>query len=68
MRPNKKISAVKKRRKELGITQRELAYEANISYPHITLLERGVAQNPTSKTIAKLNMALAKISKRKGEK
>ncbi|MGY2183538.1 helix-turn-helix domain-containing protein [Pseudomonas agarici] len=49
--------ALKKRRKDMGLTQEELAHLADLQRNYISFLERGVYQ-PTITTIFKLSAAL----------
>lgn len=49
--------ALKNKRKDLGLTQEELAYQAELQRNYISFLERGIYQ-PTITTIFKLSAAL----------
>ncbi|MDE5936651.1 MAG: helix-turn-helix transcriptional regulator [Ruminococcus sp.] len=48
---------VKNRRKELGMTQVELAFTTHLSQPYISMLEKGQF-NPTAPAIIKLAVVL----------
>jgi transcriptional regulator with XRE-family HTH domain len=49
--------ALKNRRKDMGLTQEELAHQADLLRNHISFLERGIYQ-PTITTIFKSSAAL----------
>jgi transcriptional regulator with XRE-family HTH domain len=48
---------LRQRRKHLGLTQEQLAHEANVQRNYVSLIERGINQ-PTITIIFKLAMAL----------
>ena len=49
--------AVRRRRKELGLSQERFAFDAEIDRTYVSGVERGV-RNPTVKMVAKLAAAL----------
>ncbi|UUC48129.1 helix-turn-helix domain-containing protein [Pseudomonas citronellolis] len=49
--------ALRQRRKELGLTQEQLAHEADIQRNYVSLIERGINQ-PTITVIFKLATAM----------
>lgn len=49
---------IKKRRMELGLTQKDLAMKAGVSRVQISNLERGACQFSTLETVKKLSNAL----------
>lgn len=49
--------ALKNKRKDMGLTQEELAHQAELQRNYISFLERGIYQ-PTITTIFKLSAAL----------
>lgn len=52
---NKELGRIiKERRKELGLTQEELAEKTGTSQPYISELEKGKKDNPTVATLTKL--------------
>ncbi len=55
------IDKIKKRRKELGITQYQLAKESGISAASINQIERGKNKNPSYSTMQKLLDTLSRL-------
>lgn len=55
------IQECRRRRMELGISQKRLAHEAGVSKPLIEMLERGFHRNPTLTTLTKIETALARL-------
>jgi len=51
-------SFIKDRRNELGMTQQELSYLANVNRAHIASIETGFRSNVTVKYLAKIIKAL----------
>jgi transcriptional regulator with XRE-family HTH domain len=49
---------IQKLRKEMGLTQEELAKKANLSYTTLIKIESDQVKNPTIKTIRKIAEAL----------
>lgn len=49
---------VKKRRRQLGLTQQGLAIKAGLPISVITKIEQGVAKQPTIQTVTKISRAL----------
>lgn len=48
---------IRARREQMGVSQEELAYQANVHRTYVSMLERGVS-NPTLSVIADLASAL----------
>lgn len=55
---NKRLGQrIRKLRKEMGITQEELAFRSKIDYSYLNQIENG-RRNPTVETVAKIARAL----------
>jgi transcriptional regulator with XRE-family HTH domain len=48
---------IRARREQMGVSQEELAYQANVHRTYVSMLERGIS-NPTLSVIADLASAL----------
>ena len=57
------IQAFRKRRMALGISQRALAIAAGVSKPLIEKMECNTNNNPTLRTIEKIEAALAQLER-----
>jgi len=51
-------SRIKRRRRELGLTQEELAKRAKIRQSHLSAIERGASRTVTVDTLTKVARAL----------
>ena len=49
---------IKERRMALGITQTDLAFEANVSQPTVSDIERGICPNVSFEALARIAFAL----------
>lgn len=52
------MSNIKKARKALGLSQKEVALQIGLSYQHFCLIETGKATNITKETMEKIASAL----------